>query len=85
MALLDVSADRWLDPLGWRECAVRAAAVAERFGAETVALRATWDIFGEGWTFPDPISPNEARRREDVDRGGAARPRQSTTITGRRH
>jgi uridine phosphorylase len=37
------------------------AAVAARFGAETVALLATWDILGAGRTFLDPISAEEAR------------------------
>jgi uridine phosphorylase len=37
------------------------AAVAQRFGAEAMALLATWDILGEGRTFLDPISEGEAR------------------------
>jgi uridine phosphorylase len=37
------------------------ATVAERFGAEAIALLATWDILGEGRTFLDPVDPVEAR------------------------
>jgi uridine phosphorylase len=36
------------------------ATVAARFGAQAVALLATWDILGEGRTFLDPIRPDEA-------------------------
>jgi uridine phosphorylase len=37
------------------------ATVAARFGAETIALLAAWDILGEGRTFLDPVDPDEAR------------------------
>jgi uridine phosphorylase len=37
------------------------AAVAQRFGAEAIALLAAWDILGEGRTFLDPVDPDEER------------------------
>lgn len=37
------------------------AAVAQRFGAEAIALLAAWDLLGEGRTFLDPVDPDEAR------------------------
>jgi len=37
------------------------AVVAQRFGAEAIALLAAWDILGEGRTFLDPVEPDEAR------------------------
>ena len=37
------------------------AAVAQRFGANVIALLAAWDILGEGRTFLDPVDPAEAQ------------------------
>lgn len=37
------------------------AAVCARFGAKALALLTTWDILGDGRTFLDPVTPDEAR------------------------
>jgi uridine phosphorylase len=44
------------------------AAVAARFGAETIALLAAWDILGEGRTFLDPVDAGEARALDLANR-----------------
>jgi uridine phosphorylase len=61
-ALCDGWAEEGIATVDMETAAV--AAVASRFGAEAVALLATWDILGEGRTFLDPMSAEEARGLE---------------------